>query len=248
MRLGFLRSASVARTTSTLHLKPQSPLPSAASLGLGEWPHKLTQNMRHHIALVPSLAATRSSSAAAFQCTCRGNSFYSRQRLSHMKLNVGGFGLTDDGDFAILGVNVKDPDDDDDDTTVLGQSINGGISSMALGTIFDQTSSQAATAPVSQTISSDDHNTASKENGPHEIKFSINKEIKSEIREYIMEVMPTVSEDDVERYSIGLGKIGFSPTCITMCELKLEDLDFMKVLHRRYFFNEVTGVDHPWEV
>ena len=203
----------------------------------------------HHNLLVPSLAATRSSSAAAFQCIYRGNSFYSSQRLSRLKLNVGGFGLTDDGDFAILGVNMKDPDDDDDDdATIFSQSINGGFSSMAVGTIFDQTSSQATIAPVSQTISSDYHITSSKGNRPDVTKFSINEEIKGEIREYLMEVMPTISQDDVESYSIRLGEIGFSPTCVTMCELKLEDLDFMKVLHRRYFFNEVTGIDHPWEI
>ena len=69
-----------------------------------------------------------------------------------------------------------------------------------------------------------------------------------EIEEWLLTVIPKLSDNDIESYTRGLSRIGFHPECATMCELKYEDLEFMKVLHRRYLFNEVTGIEHPFEV
>lgn len=185
---------------------------------------------------------------AAFQ----GFNRHIRHRLpsrGRTKLNIGGFGLTDDGDFAILGVNMQDPDEDVDDTSSLGQSLDGDISSLLTGTIFDGATKEISisTSP-SQRINGSTQQ-ASNHQGTVDNKttFNIDEEAQAEIMEYLMEIMPTVSEDDIEQYSVGLSNIGFHPKCVTMCELKLDDLEFMKVLHRRYFFNEVTGAEHPWE-
>ncbi len=68
------------------------------------------------------------------------------------------------------------------------------------------------------------------------------------IKEWLVEIIPTLPDKDLDSYARGLDEIGFHPECITMSELQLEDLSFMKVLHRRYVFHEVTGVEHPWEV
>ena len=164
------------------------------------------------------------------------------------------FGLTDDGDFAILGVNVDEPDDNDEKIIPKDERLGGDVSSLLSGTIFD-TKSQSKAADTVQYKSSEyihvpmgQKATIAEERSFHKIHDVTNEEALGEIMEYIVELMPTISEDDIEYYAAGLNRIGFHPKCITMCELKLEDLDFMKVLHRRYFFNEVTGVEHPWEV
>ena len=79
-------------------------------------------------------------------------------------------------------------------------------------------------------------------------QFDVDEESLSDIKEWLLTIIPKLSENDSVEYAKGLGGIGFHPECVTMCELKYEDLDFMKVLHRRYLFNEVTGIEHPWEV
>lgn len=68
------------------------------------------------------------------------------------------------------------------------------------------------------------------------------------IKEWLVELIPTLPDKELNAYARGLDDIGFHPECITMSELKFEDLGFMKVLHQRYVFHEVTGVEHPWEV
>ena len=178
---------------------------------------------------------------------------YARNSKSKRYLNS--FGLTDDGDFAILGVNVDDTDDDDETTIPRGQSLDGDLSSLLSGTIFvTETRSSASSSAVQSSLLSSTESIMGQrpdiadEKDSNNIHYATNNEALGEIMEYLVEIMPTISEDDIESYAAGLGNIGFHPKCITMCELKLEDLDFMKVLHRRYFFNEVTGVEHPWEV
>lgn len=178
------------------------------------------------------------------------------------RLYIGSFGLTDDGDFAILGVNMKDPDEDDETISNAGESLGGDISSLLSGTIFDGTTEKK---PLNRTTSTNwqnlgtpsiDATYGSFQQGPNtsnqnkwdRTTFHVNDKAQNDIMEYLVEIMPTISEDDIENYSIALSNIGFHPKCVTMCELKYDDLNFMKVLHRRYFYNEVSGIEHPWEV
>mmetsp|Transcript_6598 Transcript_6598/g.14305 ORF Transcript_6598/g.14305 Transcript_6598/m.14305 type:complete len:390 (+) Transcript_6598:31-1200(+) len=65
------------------------------------------------------------------------------------------------------------------------------------------------------------------------------------IKEWLVELIPTLPDKELDAYARGLDDIGFHPECITMSELQFEDLGFMKVLHQRYVFHEVTGVKHP---
>jgi len=100
------------------------------------------------------------------------------------------------------------------------------------------------------TISSSDSaiNKAQNDDG---MRSSINyadEETLTKIEEWLLSIIPTLNPNDVRAYAFGLDEIGFKPDCITQCELRYEDLTFMKVLHRRYLFNEVTGVEHPFEV
>jgi hypothetical protein len=196
---------------------------------------------------------------------------FSRLQTRHF-VGSDSFGLTEDGDFAMFGVNMQDPDEDQDKPTV-GQSLSGNISSLLTGTIFDNANANTkpfttgtpidwqnvGTAPIVSSArgsrADDAHFGLDMQRGLHEkalrdllIQKGLDEDVLNEIEEYLMEIMPTLSETDVENYAMGLGSIGFHPKCVTLCELKLEDLDFMKVLHRRYFFNEVTGGEHPFEV
>mmetsp|Transcript_18810 Transcript_18810/g.40943 ORF Transcript_18810/g.40943 Transcript_18810/m.40943 type:complete len:295 (-) Transcript_18810:101-985(-) len=78
-------------------------------------------------------------------------------------------------------------------------------------------------------------------------KYPNNDEDEKSLKAWLLATIPKLNQHDLEAYSRELGEIGFHPECVTMCELKYEDLDFMKVLHRRYLFNEVSGIEHPWE-
>jgi hypothetical protein len=67
------------------------------------------------------------------------------------------------------------------------------------------------------------------------------------VKEWLMELLPNLDIYDVETYAEGLSNIGFDPNCKSQCELQYDDLDFMRVLHRRYLYKEIMGEGHPFE-
>lgn len=67
---------------------------------------------------------------------------------------------------------------------------------------------------------------------PHELRHQIN--------EWLTKTYPKLSDADLKAYSQGLSKLGFHPKCPTICELKYDDLCFMKILHARYFFSAIS--------
>ena len=69
------------------------------------------------------------------------------------------------------------------------------------------------------------------------------------VKQWLFDTLPSLDKnDDLELYSEQLTRLGFHPDeCPSMCEISYEDLDFMKVLHRRYFYTEITGQEHPFE-
>ena len=60
-------------------------------------------------------------------------------------------------------------------------------------------------------------------------------------------MLPSLDAYDLEAYAEGLTGIGFLPSCPSQCEVRYDDLDFMRVLHRRYLYREITGEGHPFE-
>ena len=68
------------------------------------------------------------------------------------------------------------------------------------------------------------------------------------MKEWMLEVLPSLEQSDVQAYAEGLTNIGFNPTTLTsLCEMTYDDLSFMKVLHRRCVYKEITGKEHPFE-
>mmetsp|Transcript_11918 Transcript_11918/g.19524 ORF Transcript_11918/g.19524 Transcript_11918/m.19524 type:complete len:232 (-) Transcript_11918:21-716(-) len=198
------------------------------------------------------------------------------------------YGLTEDGDFAILGVNAYD--NGDDDNSSIGQSV-GDLSSILAGVGLSTVSTQpsSATDAINTGVGQNEFGTTSssinnaifgrldsssivgisdtnrgsvigenvgersndndtQQQNQYTRSTAVDETSISEIQEWLLSIMPALNQQDAESYSRGLDAIGFNPGCVTMCELQFEDLAFMKVLHRRYLFNEVTGNEHPWEV
>ena len=67
------------------------------------------------------------------------------------------------------------------------------------------------------------------------------------VKEWLLELLPNLDMYDVETYAEGLTSIGFDPNCKSQCELQYDDLNFMRVLHRRYLYKEIMGEGHPFE-
>eukprot|EP00985_Skeletonema_marinoi_P016155 scaffold8609_cov101-Skeletonema_marinoi.AAC.1 len=199
------------------------------------------------------------------------------------------YGLTDDGDFAILGVNAYD--NSDDDNSSMGQSV-GSVSSILAGVGLSEVTTQSSGPESTNTAVSRNNNmpnfgsttssindaifgrldsgsmmgipdakrgsvigenvgersTDTQQQNQYTRSSDVDETTLFEIQEWLFSIIPALNEQDAESYSRGLDAIGFNPGCVTMCELQIEDLGFMKVLHRRYLFNEVTGNEHPWEV
>jgi hypothetical protein len=161
-------------------------------------------------------------------------------------------GLTADGDFAIFGINYHDTaslQNNNKDTNAsenplggfLLQQLTGGASSL-VGT--------SSNVPISSPMEHFNRVPSSGSSNQMPLSSSstdIDPFQLEEMEEWLLEVIPTLKEADLELYARGLLSIGFDPDCITQSEIRMEDLQFMKILHRRYFFNEITGVDHPWD-
>jgi hypothetical protein len=164
------------------------------------------------------------------------------------------WGLTDDGDFAILGINYYDTassnNKNDDKNTIpsenplggfLLQQLTGGVSSLV------GTSSNVPISSPMEHFNRVPSSGSSNQMPVHSSSTNIDPFQLEEMEEWLLEIIPTLKELDLELYATGLLSIGFDPDCVTQSEIRMEDLLFMKILHRRYFFNEITGVDHPWD-
>lgn len=176
------------------------------------------------------------------------------------------YGLTDDGDFAILGVNAYDSSDDDNNDSSIGQSVGNLSSLLVAGTTFAGLNESPAVnqTPISSTSSTKnmdgkrgnvigeigEQSQLQQQQPPYNKRSSSSADeaALSEIKEWLLSIIPTLNQQDLDLYTRGLNEIGFHPACVTMSELQYEDLAFMKILHARYVFNEVTGIEHPWEV
>lgn len=134
-------------------------------------------------------------------------------------------GLTDDGDLALIGFNVADSSDDGE----------ASIGNDVLSNTQDDCGNSVTTATTT-TVSMAGNERV--DNDDQEIQ---------EMADWLFECIPTLKDDDYFYYADQLVSLGLNPNCITQCELRMEDLAFMKPLHQRYLFNEVTANPHPWQ-
>lgn len=158
-------------------------------------------------------------------------------------------GLTEDGDFAILGINAQNYREDDDDKNVNmdnnRQNPNTGalIGWQGVGNmLFNESLIKSGNVDIGVGPTNRYRNFRGNEVLPKELI------VDQRVEEWLMEVMPSLDEYEVECYAQGLSAIGFRPQCASLCELQYDDLDFIdKALHRRYLFKEITGESHPFE-
>ena len=151
-------------------------------------------------------------------------------------------GLTDDGDFAIYGVNASE--EEDDDNSILSSNFNTGtsIGSQLVGNmLFNEDILKSGRGDL---LGASGVGKKYKDFRGNEIVPKIDPAVKN----WLFEVLPSLDEDDGQIYAEGLTNIGFHPECQSLCEVMYEDLNFItKVLHRRYLFKEITGQQHPFE-
>ena len=153
------------------------------------------------------------------------------------------FGLTDDGDFAIFGVNADENPEEEESAAVpsIFDSVNTGtaIGSQGVGGMhFNEPMLQSGRVDLG----------AGSDNRFRDFRGNaIVPKVDPTVKEWLLETLPSLEEDDLAAYADGLSNLGFNPQCASLCELRYEDLDFMKVLHRRYLYKEITGEEHPFE-
>jgi len=150
-------------------------------------------------------------------------------------------GLTDDGDFAILGVNASEQTEDDTTNSNFNNINTGtaigfeGVGSM----LFNEDLIKSGRVDIGVGTS----NTYKDFRGNEIIP-----KIDPAVKQWLVDVLPSLDENDLEIYAAGLTSIGYHPECPSLCEIRYEDLSFItKVLHRRYLFKEITGEEHPFE-
>mmetsp|Transcript_76 Transcript_76/g.153 ORF Transcript_76/g.153 Transcript_76/m.153 type:complete len:197 (-) Transcript_76:199-789(-) len=152
-------------------------------------------------------------------------------------------GLTEDGDFAIFGVNAQECDLDDQSSSSQGESpsVNTGAAigwEGVGGMLFNEELLRSGRVDLGVGSSNRYRDFRGNE---------VVAKADPAVTTWLRKVLPALNEDDAKAYSEGLTSIGFSPQCASLCEIQYDDLDFMKTLHRRYLFKEITGEEHPFE-
>ncbi len=146
-------------------------------------------------------------------------------------------GLSEDGDFLIVGINGGDPLETTTDESNYSASSPQSSPSFGLRVASaDDSIDLAAVQRFREERPSTETNAVDSDD---------DEEALESVEEWLSEIMPTLRDTDITRYARQFVAIGFDPGCVTQCELTWDDLGFMKMLHRRYLFNEITGQDHP---
>jgi hypothetical protein len=148
---------------------------------------------------------------------------------------------------SVRSINCEEPVSSSEDASS-EQSIRGsrlpysGVGSFLEGLISNDL--LRSTSPtVASNFTGTTQSTGNQRPKPSEVESQEQKRMQS----WLLGVIPTLNDKDLTKYATGLLDIGFDSECVTSCELRLSDLQFMKVLHRRYFFNEITGLGHPFK-
>mmetsp|Transcript_17955 Transcript_17955/g.52059 ORF Transcript_17955/g.52059 Transcript_17955/m.52059 type:complete len:274 (-) Transcript_17955:210-1031(-) len=177
-------------------------------------------------------------------------------------------GLTDDGDFALFGINAVDPTtitsttrggDGDSASSPPGLSFllgmdRGDGEGSSVTAMTPLSVPPAASAPTAgdqflwETAGRPVETQKSEWEGErgHASSASSSVHVDPEdvawLEDWIADAMPTLKPSDAREYARGLARIGFDPECVTRSELRMDDLSFMKVLHRRYLYEKVLSL------
>ena len=148
-------------------------------------------------------------------------------------------GLTDDGDFAIFGLNAEETSDIEQTKSNDGMNTGTAIGSALVGNmLFNEDILKSGRVDMGVGTANKYRDFRGNEIVP---------KVDPSVKEWLLEILPALDESDQISYAEGLTDIGFNPKCPSLCEIRYDDLDFMKVLHRRYLYKEITGQEHPFE-
>jgi hypothetical protein len=135
-------------------------------------------------------------------------------------------GLTDDGDFMMVGINAQDPmfTAERESSPSSSQAMNDPMTSFLLGGPHNNNPDpivEPAASPINTIHSYQD-----------EEQIGVIEEFLSSL------FPPTLYPNELKQYAHQLCALGFDPDCETSGELQYEDLDFMKPLYQRYFWKQ----------
>ena len=165
-----------------------------------------------------------------------------RRRPPHATSAGDYYGLTDDGDFAIFGVNAAA-----EDGAPAGEGGGGGAADgppregTAVGwegvgrMLFDEPLLQSGRKDLGVGAGNAYRDFRGNEVVP---------KADPRVREWLAAALPALDAGDVGTYAEGLTALGFRPRCASARELTPEDLEFMKPLHRRYLYKQIMGEEH----
>ncbi|CAB9507458.1 expressed unknown protein [Seminavis robusta] len=122
--------------------------------------------------------------------------------------------LTDDGDLALPGFNAIPPTQERQDDNPLNSYSQQPLQPPLI--------SSSPPAPVP----------SRRENSLQEVE---------DMTFWLQDMIPTLRDDDCIHYADALVSLGFDPECVTAGALVMDDLHFMKPLHRRYLVKEVAN-------
>ena len=206
------------------------------------------------MALLPGSSSFVTPSAPP--CTCAQQATNRRCATLLFANNNGILGLNEDGDFALVGINMNEAEPppatyldrtmpqsalqarNEIDERFLGLMSASGLSGKA--TTSSTTISPIATTPQKSIDSSTKTPAASalpRDSTPIVEDDNNNDEIES----LLQDIFPSLPATEIQRYAAGLRNIGFDPACESRFYLQADDLTFMKLLHGRYFVAEIVG-------
>jgi len=184
-----------------------------------------------------------------------GGTFSLRQQR-YLSQEDGGFiGLTEDGDFALFGINAEDPaliTDDEEKGPIFSSAmskfgLDNNLSALLAGNAMEERRVDSL-APIDKNLRMADKGVAGPREPTQVVKYDdknvhVDPEEQSWLEAWLLEMIPTLKPNDVGRYARKLVLIGFDPECITRSEITLDDLSFMKTLHRRFLFKKISDMN-----
>jgi hypothetical protein len=149
-------------------------------------------------------------------------------------------GLTEDGDIAIPGFNVGLP------TTEQEGESNFWGSTMANQPFNSQHSQTFSQQPPANEEFSQETTSMLPANSlaVQQVQDGHNEQVE-EMTFWLLEIIPTLRDDDCIYYADELVSLGWDPNCVTASELQEEDLVFMKPLHRRFLIQQLQIFNTP---
>ena len=144
------------------------------------------------------------------------------------------FGLTEDGDFLMSGINADLSEEELSDLSSIqpDRNRNNNMMTNPFADMLNKPLLGSSMMPPTTITAA----------GTQQIICEEDEEVIGVVEEFLSTILPSHPHDCARYAEIFVTELGFDPDCESSQELTYEDLEFMKKLHARHFWKEWTNL------